>query len=97
MKVSHVAIIGGGLAVTGVIIWLLLQEKKCAAYTTQSECVANGCYWYDGSCHSTPKSCSDYATESECTAGGCYWYGSACHSAPEPGKPTAEIMSISAT
>lgn len=29
-------------------------QPTCSEYTTQEDCEANGCYWYDGSCHSEP-------------------------------------------
>ena len=100
MKASHVAIVGGGLAAAGILAWYFLQQKQknCPTHITQAECVANGCYWYDGACHGSPKpppSCSDYTTESECAAGGCYWYDGSCHSTPKP--KAAEIISISAS
>jgi len=27
----------------------------CSDYTTESDCTAASCYWYDGACHSKPK------------------------------------------
>lgn len=47
-------LIGGGLA-----YWYFLQQNgngviKCSDYTNQSVCEANGCYWCDGQCQSTP-------------------------------------------
>jgi hypothetical protein len=28
---------------------------NCGDYYTESECGAAGCYWYNGTCHSTPE------------------------------------------
>jgi len=60
-------------------------EKECEDYTTESECTAAGCYWYDGACHKSPPEvvCSGYTTESICLAAGCYWYDDKCHSKPK--------------
>lgn len=33
----------------------LVPPGECESYTTQTECEAAGCYWYDGACHATPK------------------------------------------
>jgi hypothetical protein len=54
-----------GLIPLGIGLFLLLkpfipgEEEEppttCAGYTTEQECVENGCYWYDGSCHSAPQ------------------------------------------
>lgn len=27
----------------------------CEQFTTETECLSNGCYWYNGACHSTPE------------------------------------------
>ncbi len=53
----------------------------CEDYYTESECIAAGCYWYEGACHGMPPGveCSDYTTESTCIAAGCYWRDGACH------------------
>ena len=58
----------------------------CGDYTNQLACEAGGCYWYDGSCHSSPppQPCSYWATKTACEAAGCYWYDGSCHSKPEP-------------
>lgn len=48
-----------GIFGTSVIIELcfITEEEPpvipCANYTTEAECIAAGCYWYDGSCHGT--------------------------------------------
>ena len=69
--------------ITGVVI--------CEDIINESLCIASGCYWYDGACHSTPPDvvCADYETESLCLAVGCYWYDGACHSEPKPVPPVA--------
>jgi len=58
----------------------------CEDLTSESDCIAQGCYWYEGGCHSQPQGvvCSDYTTESVCTTAGCYWYDGACHGTPKP-------------
>lgn len=53
----------------------------CEEYWFQWECEYNGCYWYDGSCHSSLP-CSSYSTQSTCEAAGCYWWNNACHDLP---------------
>ena len=45
-----------------------VSAASCRDYTTQEECEAHGCYWYNGSCHSTPPNCEDYTTQEECEA-----------------------------
>ena len=78
-------------AITTMAIPIRVVESPelCGDYTTQAECEAAGCYWYDDACHSTPSTtnCPDYTTEYECTAGGCYWYDNACHKEPKGGLP----------
>lgn len=68
-----------------VILVSGVPPRVCEDYYTESECVAAGCYWYDGTCHKMPPGivCSDYTTESACTAAKCYWYDDACHGTPE--------------
>lgn len=58
----------------------------CEDLTSESECLTQGCYWYDGSCHSVPPGivCSNYTSESTCVAAGCFWYDGACHGTPKP-------------
>jgi len=34
------------------------HSMGCAEWTTQTDCVNNGCYWYAGSCHSDAPACS---------------------------------------
>jgi len=103
MKGKNVAIIGAGLAAVGALAWFFLQPKPstCASRTTEADCTANGCYWYDGACHSLPKpppGCSSYTNEADCAANSCYWYDGACHSTPQPPPgEAAEIISISAS
>lgn len=31
------------------------QPPKCNEYISQFDCITAGCFWYDGSCHSSPK------------------------------------------
>lgn len=67
----------------------------CEDYHTESECVAAGCYWYDGSCHGMPPDvvCSDYTTESTCVAAGCQWVDGVCRGfIPEYEPPWAVIL-----
>lgn len=51
---------GGALLIIGGVIYWYLQQKptpppvKCSDYTSQSECLDAGCYWYNNACHSTP-------------------------------------------
>jgi hypothetical protein len=46
--------------------WLILYSeygvppKICEECVTQEECLAYGCYWYDGSCHTLPPPISGY-------------------------------------
>lgn len=58
----------------------------CEDFTTQVECEAAGCYWWDNACHSSPPPvvCQSHTTQAECEAAGCYWYNGACHSEPLP-------------
>ena len=58
----------------------------CEDLMSESDCLAQGCYWYEGSCHSIPPGvvCTDYTSESTCTAAGCYWYDGVCHGIPKP-------------
>lgn len=68
-----------------------IPPVKCEDYTTESECVAAGCYWHywaehpEGACYKEPPEivCSSYTTESTCTAAGCHWYDGKCHSKPK--------------
>ena len=30
-------------------------EMRCEDYTTQEECEAHGCYWYNNACHTQPQ------------------------------------------
>lgn len=71
-----------------------IPPQVCEDYQTESECVAAGCYWYDGACHkmSPDVVCSDYTTESTCTAAGCYYYDGTCHSEPPVEIPWAVIL-----
>jgi len=58
------ALLIGGLALIagGVAYYYLKQQEDgptppivCSDNLNQSDCEANDCYWYDGSCHSTPQ------------------------------------------
>ena len=62
-----------------------IPPVKCEDYYTSAECLAGGCYWYEGSCHSLPQgvTCADFTTESTCRAQGCHWYDGKCHSKPK--------------
>ena len=53
----------------------------CEEYWFQWECEDNGCYWYDGSCHSALP-CLSYSTQSACEAANCYWWNGSCHDNP---------------
>lgn len=55
-------LLAGGLVLVagGLSYWYLSQygngvPKICSDYSTQQQCIENNCYWYDGSCHSTPQ------------------------------------------
>jgi len=55
----------------------------CSDYKTVAECIAEECYWYDGSCHDAPQlNCAEHTTQSECITAGCYWYSNSCHDNP---------------
>jgi len=58
----------------------------CADYLNQAECVAAGCYWWNGSCHDNSPTCSQINNSTDCGIYGCYWWGipATCHSYPEP-------------
>lgn len=54
---------GGAILVAGGVAFWYLQQKpppppppppNCSDYTSKSECLAAGCYWYNNACHSTP-------------------------------------------
>ena len=58
-----VLVVGGMFIIAGGV-WYLLEDyfkKKngngttCSTYTSQTECESHNCYWYNGSCHSTPE------------------------------------------
>jgi len=51
-----------GVVPLGIGLWMMLQPfippspgPACSDYTTEADCAAKGCYWYDGACHSSPK------------------------------------------
>lgn len=67
---------------------------ECEDYTTEEDCLAADCYWYNGSCHSEEATCEDYDNEPECTAAGCYWYDGACHSTPPPPPPGRSLIEV---
>jgi len=57
VSLKTVAILGW-VAGMGVLVWLFLPKappKRCEDNATESECVANGCYWYNNSCHTNPE------------------------------------------
>lgn len=62
--------------------------ETCASQTTEPSCLALGCFWYDGACHSEqqPAKCELQITEPACKSLGCFWYDGKCHS-----KAKAEI------
>lgn len=62
--------------------WTQSGGVACSSYTTQPTCVAAGCYWYNGSCHTTAPICSTYTTQATCQAAGCYWCNGVCQTAP---------------
>jgi len=35
-----------------------LNPIPCEDHTTEEDCIANGCYWYNDSCHSVPQECT---------------------------------------
>ena len=55
----------------------------CEGRTTEADCKAHDCYWYNESCHTTMV-CEDINNYSDCVAHGCYWWDGACHSSPAP-------------
>lgn len=57
----------------------------CPEYTNEPECIAAGCYWYDGTCHEyAPVQCSDYTDALTCEANLCHWWSDGtCHDIPE--------------
>lgn len=65
----------------------------CEDFSTQSECLAHGCYWYNESCHSSLPACNELNNEPDCSAYGCYWWDNACHPTPKP-EGVANITDI---
>jgi len=58
-------------------------ELECEDYQDKISCIANGCYWYNNSCHQdTPVSCATFDNQLDCEQYDCYWYNNACYSAP---------------
>jgi len=69
---------GGGLLVAGgLAYWYLSQQNGdgvgCAAYTTEYECVANGCYWYFNRCNRMPHGVEPCENLGECYPGVTGW------------------------
>lgn len=72
-------ILGASFLVGGGILYYLISSgffdgnggnggTQCSDYTTQSDCINNNCYWYDGSCHAVPQGQDLCAlTQRECT------------------------------
>jgi len=56
----------------------------CTDWTTESDCTDNGCYWYNGSCHSSID-CETINNQTECEAYDCHWYDDSCHGLPPDG------------
>lgn len=56
---------------------------SCGDYSNQADCEANGCYWYNGSCHSSSPSANDLNNQTDCERFGYFWYGSTCNSTPQ--------------
>jgi hypothetical protein len=49
---------GIGIISAALIYYFYKQQpppKNCAEHTSEIECKAAGCYWYDNSCHSSPQ------------------------------------------
>lgn len=69
----------------------------CSTYTTEADCTAHGCYWYDNACHEMgPDVCSDYTNQTDCQNAGCYWWSDGtCNSTPEGGGNCADFTTQS--
>jgi len=63
---------------------VLPSAPPCDTMPDQATCEANGCHWYNGSCHAAAPTCDQLNNQADCTANGCYWYDGACHSSPQP-------------
>ncbi|MBN1869509.1 MAG: right-handed parallel beta-helix repeat-containing protein, partial [Candidatus Omnitrophica bacterium] len=68
------------------------DAKYC---TTQSDCTAQGHYWYNNMCNMDPEAeptCAENIqyclTQIDCQNQGYYWYDNACHAQPEACVPT---------
>jgi len=61
---------------------------SCSGYTNKTDCEAAGCYWWNGSCHSSaPANCEALNNETDCESYDCYWWNGSCHSsAPTCGQ-----------
>lgn len=63
---------------------ITVTALPCTNWTTEIICEQHGCYWWNGSCHSSqPTQCSDLNNQTECLAYSCYWYDNSCHSTPQ--------------
>jgi len=55
----------------------------CESYTDEPTCKANGCYWYDGACH-TALVCENLTNQTDCVNNNCYWWtDGTCHANAE--------------
>jgi len=68
----------------------------CGDYTNVDDCISNGCYWYNGACHTEPpSSCEEVMDYEGCiNCSGCYWWKQSCHSEPNPSPGDSKYMMI---
>ena len=53
----------------------------CESHADDNTCVnVYGCFWYNGSCHTTSPSCEQLNNATDCSIYGCHWYNGSCHS-----------------
>ena len=54
--------IGGSISTVEETFEVQPSTATCTDYTNQTECEANGCYWWDNSCHDSPAPTADLCT-----------------------------------
>ena len=68
-----------------------LQGQTCEQITDSPTCKTRGCFWYNGTCHTT-KVCTDINNQADCIANSCFWWddgsGYKCH---PTGPPTPDF------
>jgi len=76
--------------------WCYSAPPICEDILTQAECIANNCFWYNGSCHSSI-TCDQIVDMTGCLVSNCYWYNGSCHStAPTCSDISTEIECLNA-